>query len=183
MLALSPKSREEGSPRKPKRSRAGASHPRPNLRAPLPSSHPGVYPYDSHSPSDRVPSSTTQAHFWRASGASRLSPRSHEPQVFIKPSKRCNSPTPPQYLPLQQMFETDFGCNSFFRTPNQTPRIFFQGSLQAQRYGTSSPTAVPSALPTAATSNLTRFSRANSSALTCTTSPRRPRASSQPRRS
>src|SRR5713226_1106170 len=77
MLPLSLKSRaEEGSPRKQKRSRAGASHPRPNLRAPLLSSCPGLHPYDSHSLSHRVPSSTTQAHFWRASGASRLSARS-----------------------------------------------------------------------------------------------------------
>src|SRR5229473_6345187 len=132
MLALSPKSRaEEGSTRKQKRSRAGTSHPRPNLRAPHLSSCPGLHPYDSHNPSHRAPSSTTQAHFWRASGASRLSARSHEPQVFIKPSKRCNSPTPPQYLPLQQMFETDFRCNPFFRTPNQTPSLFLQSPLQA----------------------------------------------------
>src|SRR5260370_22810443 len=125
-----------------KESWAGASHPRPNLRAPLPSSYPGLYPYDSHSPSHRAPSSTTPAHFWRASGASRLSARSYEPQVFIKPSKRCNSPTPPQYLPLLQMFETDSRCNPFFRTPNQTPSLFLQSPLQAWGYGTSSPTTV-----------------------------------------
>src|SRR5258708_35978979 len=63
MLPLSPKSREERSVRKPKRSRAGASHPRPNLRAPHLSSCPALHPYESHSPSHRVPSSTTLAHF------------------------------------------------------------------------------------------------------------------------
>src|SRR6266436_1970101 len=183
MLPLSPKSREERSVWKPKRSRAGASHPRPNLRAPLPSSYPGLYPYDSHSPSHRVPSSTTQAHSWRASGASRLSTRSHEPQVFIKPSEQSNSPTPPQYLPPQQMFETDFRCNPFFPTPNQTPSLLLQSPLQPWGYGTSSPTTVPSALASAATSNRSRFSRANSSAFTCTTPLRRPSALSQPRRS
>src|SRR5229473_3114276 len=70
----------------------------------------------------------------------------------------------------------------FSETPNQTPRLFFR-HLNTRNYGTSSPTTVPSALPTPATSNLSRFSRANSSAFTCTTPPRRPRASSQPRRS
>src|SRR5260370_9319147 len=121
MLPLSPKTREERSVRKPKRSRAGALHPWPNLRASLPSSYPGVYPYDGHSPSHRLPSSTTLAHFWRASGASPLSPPSHEPQAFIKPSERSNSPTPPQYLPLQQMFETAFRSTPLFPTPTHTP--------------------------------------------------------------
>src|SRR5436305_11249296 len=107
MLPLSPKCREERSVRKPKRSRAGASHPRPNLRAPLLSSCLGLHPYNSHSPSHRVPSSTTQAHSWRASGASRLSARSHEPQVFIMLSEQSNLQTPPQYLPPQIMLETD----------------------------------------------------------------------------
>src|SRR5260370_41936469 len=32
-----------------------------------------------------------RARYWRASGASRLSARSHKPQVFIKPYKRHNS--------------------------------------------------------------------------------------------
>ncbi|SRR5712691_1538488 len=83
MLPLSLKSRaEEGSTRKQKRSRAAASHPRPNLRAPHLSSCPGLHPYDSHSPSHRPPSSTTQARFWRASGASRLSARSPGTQGF-----------------------------------------------------------------------------------------------------
>ena len=84
---------------------------------------------------------------------------------------------------LQQMFETDLFCNPPSQTPNETPRLFFRSQRHVRRYATSSPTTVPSALPTAATSNLSRFSRANSSAFTCTTLPRRSRASSQPRRS
>src|SRR6266446_9383551 len=88
-----------------------------------------------------------------------------------------------QQFQLHQMFETDFRCIPFFPTPNQTPPLFLQSPLQAWGYGTSSPTTVPSALATAATSNLSRFSRANSSAFTCTTPLRRPSALSQPRRS
>jgi len=88
----SPPSPRRGITTKTKRSLADASHPRPNLRAPLPSSYLVLHPYGSHRPSHRVPTSTTQTPYWRASSASRLSARSHEPQVFIKPSKRWDSP-------------------------------------------------------------------------------------------
>src|SRR5216684_9089172 len=94
MLPLSPNSRpEDGSLPKPKRSRAGASHPRPNLRAPLLPSCPGLPPYDSPQP---VPSSSfldnpdALLDGLRCFTAFRPLPQEHH--VFINPTKKRNSP-------------------------------------------------------------------------------------------
>src|SRR6266436_1358236 len=133
MLPLSTNARDNRSLRKPKRSRAGASHPRPNLRAPLSSSYLGLYPYDSHSPSHRVPSSTTQAHFWRASGASRLSARSREPHVFIEPSKRCNSPTHLNTFHYSKCLKQIFHGTSLFGHQNRHHASSFGDLVQAGR--------------------------------------------------
>jgi hypothetical protein len=129
MLPLSPKSCHEGSLANPKRSRANASHPRPNLRAPLPSSHLVLYPYSSHSPSHRLPSSITQTPYWRASAASRLSARSPRTTSFHKPFQVAQlTLLADTIVSIAPNVRNRFSLQPFFRTPNQTPSVSGQQS-------------------------------------------------------
>ena len=103
--------------RNKRRSRAGTSHPRPNLRAPhLSSLLAFIPPTATALPIDLLPRQPR-----RASGG--------------PPVLHGFPPAPQQHrfslASMQQPLETNFACSPFSHTPNRTPRLFFQRLLQA----------------------------------------------------